>query len=405
MRPLLALSFILLLAGCLATVPAPTKTVNDLAPASGPLLSFLDPVRVADRRNGQSESFVAVSPDGQTVLTCLHGEFSGPSPMFASTDAGATFRELHATPSPMAGGDCEVAYGADGTWYFMHSTVADGTIAATSDQGKTWTVNFNAAPPTNGLADRPWLDTIGNDAILSYMPLFAEPGPIAFTKSTDHAKTWSTPVHVNKVGPGKTNTMHGHFEVSADGKTIRIPLSQYVVGGSPGSKGTAYLTHAVSRDRGATWKDEPVIGPIETQVDTATAVVTSDGSLVWAYAVPNGPRYDIRLVRSVDDGMSWLAPIAVVGGFTSLGLAWMDARGDGTVDLLLQGDAAPLGGDANSHVILLRLDASRASPLVSSAVLAEASNEYVSIDHDATGRAFLSYKDKDGALLIQRERA
>ncbi|MEA3202642.1 MAG: repeat-like domain, partial [Thermoplasmata archaeon] len=352
--------------------------------------------------NDQAESFIAVSPDGRTVLTCLHGKFAEASPMFASTDGGATFRRLAATPQHGVGGDCEVALGADGTWYFLASTVATETVSATRDGGASWTHAYLTSKPSNGAGDRPWLEAAGDTLILTTMPLSGvppgEPGGVGIVRSTDHGATWSEP---QDVGGTESDTLivEGHPLVGPDGD-IRVALlrSTRLATNPLGSPdGPCRLFFAVSRDTGATWSEEPV-----AQVDclgvfgsspTATAVA-GDGTLYWAYGVANGTRADLVAVTSRDGGKTWSAPQVVWGGLGTSSAGWMDGRPDGGADLVMVGDAAT--GAALGQLRLLRLDARHPGLVVAQADLGQDELvEFLAVDHDAAGHAFIAYTDRD----------
>lgn len=382
----LVASTLLAAAGCTEPLPAPAPTLP--APVEEAPFAFGSALKVATKPNGQVEAFIDVSPDGQTILTCLHGEFAAASPMFVSRDAGSTFSQIPAMPDWGTGGDCEVAMGDDGWWHFLISTVATETVVSTGDNGTTWTANHVTALPTNGMGDRPWLEAVGNDLILTYMPLSGvtpgQPGSIGVVRSTDHGRTWSTPQTLGGL-EADTLIVEGHPLVGP-GDLVRIPLMRYERdfdnNGSP-----CRLFFAVSADHGATWTEEPVAEPTcrpgFASFPTSVAVA-GDGTLYWAYFVPASGRTD--LVAIVGNGTGWSEPVTLMEGLSSYDIPWMDGRPDGTATLAFVANttASPRGG----QLTMLRLDA-RLPGLVDATATAGHNTgvEFLAVEHDMHGRA------------------
>lgn len=397
----------LLAAGCASPAPGPAATLD--APDAPAAWRFGEPILVAQEPNGQAESFIAVSPDGRTLLTCLHGEFKEPSPMFASTDGGATWTRLHA-PGLLVGGDCEVALAPDGAWAFLSSTVAGASVAVTGDQGKSWSVSHLAALPTNGAADRPWLEGAGDALVLAYMPLFLEPGAIAVTRSTDGGASWSLPAHASRPSPGRMNVVHGHLLASPDGATLHVPLLKYQW---PTGGGTFAL--ATSTDGGRSWSESVALEPDDVLLTTPTATaLAGDGTLYWAYVARNGTVADVRVIASRDGGASWSAPAVLLTGWTlpaaspalgsPVGIPWMDGRPDGGATLAFSADASVLDPAAEGRwLVAARLHADAPGLLEAVTLVAQAdSYEFAQVEHDAAGRAHVTFTH-DGRLLYAAE--
>ena len=369
-------------------------------------LYFGPDVKVADRANGEAENFVSVSPDGQTILECMHGEFAFTPMMLASQDGGASFRELElGEPSP--GGDCETTFGEAGRWFFVHSTVVGATVVSTADQGETWIVSRVTALPTNGLADRPWIATAGKSVFLSYIPVWHEPGTLGFVKSDDEGRTWSTPRTLTTMEPGKTNLYAPKMLVSPDNETVRIPFLTYppVLATAEVAASTGgWFRMAVSPDKGETWSIQDVRGPDPDFIRAhTTATLAGQDTIYWAYVVQNGTTWEARVIVSFDDGATWSEPRFVFGGFSLLGLPWIDGRPDGSATLVLEGigsGASPDSGELG--VTVVRLDA-HADRLVQWVLpFGEGGGEFSTVDHDAAGRAFVGYLRGD-ALWMRRE--
>lgn len=387
----------LLVAGCAAPTPAPAPGREAPPPAA---LSFRAPVEVAPKPNPQVESFLATSPDGETLLACLHGDFRAPPPTYASRDGGSSWTRVE-VGGLVASGDCDVAMGHDGAWHVLATLLAGAGVATSRDEGRSWTSSHLAAPPTNGAVDRPWLAAAGERLVLAYMPLFLQPGVLAFTRSEEGGATWSPPRHLTRPEPGRTHVSHGQFLVVDQGETLRIPLLQY----DPTRRGVAHFSFALSEDAGASWTLVPVAGPVEAVLATPVSVAqAADGTLFWTYLAPNGTEaVDLLAMVSRDGGASWSGPRAVLGGWPAcgegcfvspIGIPWMDGG---------PGATAALAFVEEGRLVVARLDADAPGLLVAKADVAEASPvEFLEVDHDGTGRAHVAYTH-DGKLWHARE--
>lgn len=386
MNPRLTVALaVLAVAGCLEAEPGS----NDATPAA-PAFA-MEPMRqVFTYENAEREAFLRVSPDGRTMLTCLHGEFTRPSFMLASEDGGATFRELVASPSPPAGGDCEVALSPDGAWSFIHSLGFGATVATTTDGGGSWIVNPVTALPTSGFADRPWMTFDGETLLMAYMPLLGEPGGIGFTRSTDYGRTWSLSRTIAPMDPEFPYIRHGHFLHGPDGAVrafvMRMPTSE-----SAGD-GPVRFSLLETRDQGATWAETDVAVLDIAMSGSAESPVTGsaqdgDGNLYLPYYIANGDGYDWLVLASRDGGASWDEPVTLLSGL-GYNRAWIgDGRHDASVDITVQVEGERVGASGPyAAVARIRLDpfAVDLAPL-----LPGDAPEYVGIDHDAAGRAYV----------------
>lgn len=401
----LALTLVAWTAGCLGEGPS---TPLPAAPELGPV-AFEAPVLAGTYPNQQGEAFVEVSPDGQTVLTCAHGEFRQSSPMYASTDGGTTWRTLTPPLDSPIGGDCEVALSGD-TWVFLASTVASATVLVTQDQGATWSVNPLSAIPTNGLADRPWIAFAGDRLLISYMPLWMQPGLIATMASDDLGQTWSMPVYASAIAPGQTSTVQGHFLVDPSDGTVRIPLVK-TMGTELNQVGPVVLSMAVSRDQGTSWTEEPVRGPFTAYFAYSTAVAQGgDGTLYWPFLQDGDGGVDTLVLTSTDGGATWSEPVRVVQGQAPASIPWGHGRPDGSMDLVWTDDGAVAGAEPGPSVLFLRLDA-RHPGLVTGLVAVTAvgvTPEFSAVGHDGDGRAFVVVPQTvglpgDGTVHLFRE--
>ena len=386
-------ALLLLLAGCTgreapADVPRETQYFGANEVAN---LTFAAPRAVMDIPNTGHEAFLAVSSDGQTLLSCAHGDFRAPAHMYASTDGGATFRELDAGPTMLPAGDCDVALGPDGAWSFSGKTGLGVTVATTKDQGETWIINHAAAPPLNGLADRQWLAYVGDVLLLSYQPGTQKAGNVLVTRSTDFGATWSQPVDAWSFWPLLPFVTVGDFLVSTDNTTIRIPLLTEVLL-VPGAGTFDFL---VSHDAGLTWSLQVTdIGIVPGTAYPTGAAVTAGGLIAWAYADGTS----MLLMVSVDDGETWSAPTPIGAG-PAHERPWASARPDGTVDVLWLSDGTHFGRAPGLAVT--RIDPRTPGVVLAEAIVSDVDFiEFASIAHDASGRAHVVVVDAPRLMAV-----
>lgn len=396
-RFLSTLVFVTLLSGCAQAPSTPAATLPSVKEHP---LSLQEPVKVADLRNGQAETFIEVSSDGRTLLTCLHGEFKEPAIMYASEDGGGTWRELKATPSPGVSGDCEVALGQDGTWYFLHSTVAGATVAATTDRGRTWIVNPVSAVPINGLADRPWLEVAGDTLVLTYSG-----AGIAARTSTDRGRTWSVP---QTIVPNERDQfdLPGHLVVASDHQTLYQPFMQFPLEAlnSHGRPVQGQVGYAVSENRGQTWRIQYVgnAGPM-LRYHPGMAAAAGE-SLFFVYHAVNGSGADVVVRHSEDAGKTWSEPEPVAAGLTRSGALWIDGRMGGSADVLLMLDGSALDPSAQGpHVALFRLEAAEDSLEVDASLVSPGWGEFFSVVHDAGGKAMITLIRDRGLFYYEED--
>lgn len=391
---------LLVLAGCAAPTPLPEPATSP-APA---LPSFLDPVFLRTLTDTQGEFPLDVSDDGQTILTCTHGGFTGPAPKYVSENGGATWRELAPEPPTGVSGDCWTTIGDDGTWYFIDSQVVGNTVTSTRDGGKTWIVNRLATPPIGGTADRPYLAALGGASMaLTYVQDYLVPGYVGFTRTDDRGATWEEPRRISDIDDGQTNVMHGPILVTEQGTKIRVPLLRFQAQDYPTmNPATGSIGFLTSEDRGSSWRSEPVLREVQT-LFTPPAVAQTQGNLYWAFQVRNGSKQDLMLTVSTDDGKTWQEPRRIAGGSDYLGYMWMDAAPDGTALLAMDADARFLGAkETGEHLILFRLNVSAPDLVDWALAVAPAQNaEFSTAVHDGNGNIYAMYREGGRWLFLK----
>lgn len=404
-RRALALPLVALMAaGCLAS----PESNGPAAPASLPGLGDLQagvrfgPPLVLGAGGG--ETSLAIGRDG-TILACIHGGFSGPSPSWVSQDDGKTFQRLNPTPNPIRSGDCDLAVTDDGAWAIVYDTLASSSVAVTRDKGQSWTLNHLAALPIGGV-DRPWLEADGNDLLLLYQDVAAvEPDLDMFARSTDGGRTWLEHRVVNYgQPPNKIQGVLGDFFWGKDHQSLRAALLRYwmptAVPTGDYRSPPKYLELATSRDRGVTWEVRPVLGPIQGPLQFPTATEAGDGTLYYSYQLANGTADDVYVIHSADDGRSWSKPVRVASGVwfaNTVSTTWIDGRRDGSATLAwLQNEKPNATGKGTSVLYVARVNA-QADPFiefvgpVGEPAEGPQGAEFIMVRHDANDKARILY--------------
>lgn len=320
MRVAALVAVAVVLAGC--TTDGPDSGGGGPALPDRPALSFDEPLLVAP--GGDVEATVHVTAEGH-ILVCSHGGFYQPSPMWASTDGGATFERIDPQPNPVPSGDCDLT-SHDGAWNIVYDTIASATVGVSEDAGRTWELNPASALPI--AVDRPWIKYHGDELYMTYSDVMvAEPALQVFARSTDGGRTWleHTPINIAEP-PDDLQAVIGRMAIHED--TVRVPLARSNIQ----TGGPLSLDYAVSHDRGQTWGLESVYGPYDPGGLVLPTSTVANGT--WYYTVnqANGTLNDIEVVISHDGGETWTDPVRVAAGVDLPGVVgpWIEGRSDGT---------------------------------------------------------------------------
>lgn len=370
------------LSGCSSpngvSAPAGPEAAAD-PPQDPPVFAEARPIM--DIPNTGHETFIEVSQDGQTLLACAHGDFRAPVHMYASTDGGATFRELAPGLGWPVAGDCDVALSEDGSpnglWAFAGKTDLGITVATTRDGGQTWTVNHLAGPPLNGLADRQWLQATTDGLVLAYQPGTQQVGSILVTRSADDGATWSQPVEAAAPDPAAAETAVGHFVVAQS--ALLLPLLRNAL------QATGRFALLASTDGGATWTERPAFAVGADAYPTGLAA-TADGRLVWAF-IDAGQLF---AAASSDDGLTWSTPVPLAAG-VAWDRPWASARPDGSVDVVWMSDGSHF--DSGAGLALTRVPANFSEAPMHWLVAPIGFIEFASVAHDGNGLAHVAVVD------------
>lgn len=381
---MVAVSFLGLLAGgCLARDPGVQLEDGGRAPGLHFTTTKID-------IGADSEVTTLAGPNG-LLLVCSHGGFGQPSPSWVSHDSGATWRRLDPQPNPVVSGDCDWAVMEDGAWAIVYDTLGSATVASTLDQGSTWAFNYVSAVPYGGV-DRPWLASQGNDLFLAYDNVMAEePAVTSLAISHDHGRTWEQHVAHTASADDHPFTVIGRPVVY--GRTVRIPMASNDMAFSAlGAASPTVLSFATSRDGGSSWTEERVAGPYSTYFQLPSADRAPDGTLFLTKPEGSVGLMALDVLVSRDDGVSWTSVhVTDRVSFPSVSGPWIDARPDGSATVAwMQQDVA----NGTRAVWAARVDAARV--LIPATRLTEpvqdtAGYEFITVDHDASGRAFLAY--------------
>jgi hypothetical protein len=381
-------------AGCAA--PASRTPSPPAAPAT--VLGFPDARSILLGPGGDAESSVEASADGQTILVCSHGGFTQPSPLWVSTDAGASFKRVEPQPNQPFDGDCDVAIAPDGTWAIVYDTAASATVAVSTDQGASWSLNPVSGIPLGGV-DRPWLLALGHTLYLDYKSVGnGAAGTHILAVSADGGLTWVPHAYMPPHYPDRMEGTSGHpFLLSDDGRGIGIAVATANSGGT-----AVYLDLAMSRDGGATWTSSQAVGPIPAVGGIPGGTRAGDGTLYLTYTTPDRDFHgNVYAVVSTDDGATWSAPQPVAGNQTFAGLvatAWADGRPDGGADVAWmsvvgnttdgketwQMAQARLSMQGGFHVAAFGHVGETGTPPPASLY------EFSEVDHDAAGRTYVA---------------
>jgi hypothetical protein len=292
---------------------------------SGAAAAFGSPVVVTQQN--VSEPGVDVASDGTIYINGPSGLLSNlpgsPSPVFRSTDGGATFVQ---TPASLranlpGGGDSDISIDpATGALYMTDLWLGSSTVSSSTDKGQSWIAN-----PVQGtvVQDRQWIATTGNQVV--YHATHQIPSGLIVSKSIDGGLTF--PIQVLAATPLDQTGC-----VCPPGNLIAEPASGLL--GTADKVGLVYATStggvgfARSSNGGLTYTNTAVSPASSADTGQAFPVVADAGngklSAVWLEVIGNTSR--IQYNSSNDFGATWGTPRTLVSGGASV-YPWVDARG------------------------------------------------------------------------------
>lgn len=377
---------------------AGTSTDSELGSRPGPFrlaFEFGEPV-VTTASPGGTENFIAVSGDGRVILTCIHNTYTASARLVASTDGGETFQVHAPLPEPFPGGDCEVALDPDGTWYlFSSNTATSNSVAVSRDEGRTWSTSLLVSQPTNSATvalanDRTWAVADHGNVFMTHMTPYVLPNQIGITISRDHGNTWSLTRSITQAEPTETNAQ-GRPLLLSTGRLI-VPMFRDQAPNNGETRG-ARLVLAVSDDDAVTWTERE-IRSFEDGIKFYVPIVAAAGDdvLYWPYRADRPDGIDLMVLVSLDAGETWSEPRRVAENFGPNSHWWSDGRADGSATLVWTTEAS-LYSEALSgnYLMAARIRPEPDSAVEITPVLAVAPNEFVSVDHDCAGNAYVTF--------------
>ena len=263
----------------------------------------------------------------------------------------------------LGGGDIDIASSCETNLLNVSSLMISQTNNFQSaDQGH----HFDATTPSSSTfagVDRQWYDNDGPLTIYQSVHDVAAGNTIVVTRSIDGGLTW-LPVSSNVINPAQPDAYAAALPLN--NKTGGLVVDQhthvlyqiYSAGATPDDNVQGNALHAVwmavSTDQGLTWTDHLIHSVPSPSMRTdnvfPSAAVDDAGNVyaVWSEIDSNDATVHpgTFFSYSTDQGTTWSAPVKVnKGANQNLTLfPWIDAAGDGGVDIVYYGTSADTNG-------------------------------------------------------------
>ena len=258
----------------------------------------------------------------------------------------------------LGGGDIDIASSCETNLLNMSSLALSTTNNFQSaDQGHAFTATEPSSATYAGV-DRQWYDNDGPLTVYQSVHASGAGNAIVVTRSTDGGLTWlPTPGQV--INPAQTDAFAAALPLN--NKLGNIVVDQhrhylyqvYSAGATATDNVNGYALHAVwmavSLDQGATWTDHLIYADPSTSMRTDNVfpvVAVDDAGNVYATwslvdSVDATSHPGTFFSYSKDFGSTWSTPIRVNNPTQKITLfPWIDAAGDGGVDLVYYGTTA-----------------------------------------------------------------
>ena len=340
---------------------------------------FSAPVKIPQSA-GLGEPTLAVDAGGRLFVTAPQGignvMTSGGSPLFRSTDGGATWQGPVRSQlcAGLSGGDTDLALdGSQDVWQ-TDLWLGSSCLSLSTDHGQSFLAGNPFGSELQPGDDRPWLayDRISNQLLVVYDGVdalrVAATAPLTTPEAglqviQDVAAVPEVAVSVTG-SPGVTNNVRecvcppGGIAVDNSGGAragdVYIAYSRQNGGGSGGGVGISRSAPAaLGQGAGLTWTNlsVPNTGSTGSAFDTEwnflPVKVDSNGTLyvAWGETTPSGVA--IRFASSSDGGSTWHGPFLVSTITSTNTFPTMDVVGPGVVDFAYYG-APGATGDPNN---------------------------------------------------------
>ncbi|MEA3199178.1 MAG: repeat-like domain [Thermoplasmata archaeon] len=301
---LVAVALALLTPGCLNAPLQPAATSQAPAPkADAPLTHVIDPA------GGEGEPSLGVMPDG-TLFTNGAGSSGG---LYVSKDNGTTWKALGSPTAPWPNEDPDLAVSADGVLWYDNLWVGCTTVAASPDQGKTWTTSPAGCVPPAG--DRQYVIPVAKGEAYVYshqLPTFYQ----MFAHTTDYGQTWTPVGPAEGVMPPVVTGISGWGGGGFLNPKTGSVWATFTFSDGPLGSGATWSPSAGILDKGATTSRmvrAPNAGGQGVGLSLVVGAADPAGNvyLAWAEAKGSDPKtqqMDVYLASSGDDGKTWSKP-------------------------------------------------------------------------------------------------
>jgi hypothetical protein len=296
------------------------------------------------------------SPDGLPPIP-------GGGPTGADEDTGVA----------SGGGDTDLATTCNTNVLNVNSlNIATTENFVSDDQGATFLQTMPSSSTYSGGDDREWYDTDGPTTVYQDVHDTAAGNEPVITKSIDGGLTW-VPLPGKVINPAQPDAYAAAMPLNNKLATLVVDQHRhllyqvYSAGATPQDNvnGNALraVWIAVSNDGGVTWTDHLIYADPSPSMRTddvfPAAAVDDAGNVYAAWSLIDSADPTIHpgtfFASSTDQGATWTTPVKVNGG-TNDNLTlfpWLDAAGDGGVDLVYYGTSANAnGGDAVWNVFM-----------------------------------------------------
>src|SRR6478609_638483 len=278
------------------------------------------------------EPAIAADPSAPYVYAAWM-QYSGPSitiSMRTSTDGGSTWGAVKPLCASCGKGQYDITLATSSTGV-VYATFMQGnhiSFTRSTDHAATWSTPIKISAGT--WADKPWMTTSANGQDIYVM--WSSHGNIDATSSHDAGLTFSTPVQI-------TNESNIYYypnggTVLPNGTAVMVASEYPEKGNNTKITGPINIVAFRSTNGGGSWQ-RTVVDTLNTGATFATSSVTTvasdaSGTLVLLYSGSTsvGANGHVYVRRSTDAGVTWTAD-AKVSDATS-GASYKTAAGFGT---------------------------------------------------------------------------
>ena len=280
-----------------------------------------------------SEPGIDVAPDGTLFVNAIPG-LPVPTPIFRSTDGGATWAQTPATlrDSLIGGGDADLAVDPTNSnnVAFSDLWLGSDTVSTSSDKGNSW-LSSPLGPLV--LEDRQWITAVGGGVV--YHVVHQIPAGLLVSKSLNGGLIY--PLHgIGATIVDTTGEIGPPGNIVAEGSGLLTGNVGFIY---PTSTGTVKFAH--SSNGGLTFSSS-TINPGGTADVASNFPVVANGGGGHLYAVWTevaGSSSTIHFATSSNWGTTWSGVKTIVASGTSV-FPWVAAHGSNVAVSLYHTSAA-----------------------------------------------------------------